>query len=42
MPTVQGFEERAQLRAFDGLVEDHAAVLGNTVNLKNILGHPSH
>jgi hypothetical protein len=34
----QSLEERKQLHAFDCLIEDHAAVLGNTVNLKNILG----
>src|SRR6056297_2806070 len=32
------FKEGEQLRAFDGLIEDHAAVLRNPVNLKYVLG----
>src|SRR6056297_3655098 len=31
-------KEGQQLRAFDGLIEDHTAVLRNAMHLKNILG----
>lgn len=34
----QRLEERQQLRALDGFVEDNSAALRNAVNLKNILG----